>query len=354
MTRFIHTSDWHIGASKFVGDGYLDRQLSVIDTIVAVAQERGIDTIVVAGDVFDVEQPEPHEREALLDRILAYDRKGIRILCIRGNHDQGSMTGRTAIRYLSHMSDHGVFKNCVFAERTQYVRVRDTVFLLLCHNPRFFQEECARAIHNFKRSSLNVPHTHFVVVAHEAIKGSVTDTNYRMTDGSEIPLDVGESVPDSQDVAYWAFGDIHIRQRLGPRAFYCGAPLQVKFGDAWPKGVLVVDTENPGNPEFVTIPSRRLVKVRVVEGEVPVFPEDAHIKLVAAPTVYTEMRDQGTLPDNIARLEAVKDTVAIDYAQTLDLPSKVMAGLEQLLSDPADLDLGKREANALFSATGLA
>lgn len=352
--KFVHTSDLHIGASKFLGDDYLDRQLGAIDTIVAFAQERGIDTIVVAGDIFDVEQPEPKEREALLERLLAYDRMGVRFLVIRGNHDQGSMTGRTAIRYLAHMTDHGVFKHSVFAERTQYVRVGDTVFLLLCHNPRYFQEECAKAIHNFKRSSMSVPHQNFVVVAHEAIKGSVTDTNYRMSDGAEIPLDVGETVPDQPDVTYWAFGDIHIRQRLGQRAFYCGSPIQTKFGDSWPKGVLVVDTDKPGTPEFVAIPSRPLVKVVVNPGETPEFPENAHIKLVAPPTVYADMRDQGVLPENIARIEAVKDTVALDYAKALDLPSKVFAGLEQMLPDTTELDMAKREASALFSAAGVA
>lgn len=355
MTRFIHSSDWHLGASKFLGEDYLDRQLGVIDSIVDLAVARGIDTIVQAGDVFDVDEPDSREKEAFLDRVLAYDRMGIKLLCIRGNHDMSSMTGRTAIRYLAHMTDHGVFKHSVFAERTQYVRVGDTIFILLCHNPRYFKAEAEAAIAKLRTGSLIVPYKHLVLVCHEAIKGAVSDTNYRMTHGSDVPgLDVGEVTLDDPGLTYTAIGDIHIRQRVAPRTYYCGAPLQVKFGDQWPKGVLIVDTDNPDNPEFVPIPSKRLVRVEMKEGEAPSIPENAYVKLVASAAAVAEARQAGTITEDVVRFEAIKEQTALEYKETLDLQGRVLSGLSQLLTDAEDLDLGKREAVALFSAAGLA
>lgn len=351
--KFIHTADLHVGASKFLGPEYLERQFGVYDAIIDLAVSRGINTIVVAGDIFDTDEPEEHEKELFLERLLAWDAMGIRILAIRGNHDQSNMQGASAIRYLAHMSDHGVF-NHVFAERTQYVRVGDTIFMLLCHKPRYFRDDFYGAIRALKTSTLVPEHKYCVAVVHECLKGSISDTNWRMKDGVDVPLvEAAETVPE-HDLTYIAIGDIHIQQQMGPRAFYSGAPMQVKFGDQERKGVLIVDTEDPGNPEFVQITSKRLIKV--VADSLEDFatkpkPEDAHVKMVASPKVFKEAVEAG-LADGITRFEAVRDTKALDYKSQLDLPSKVLHGLSQHLTGE-DLELAKREAASLFSQVNL-
>lgn len=349
MGKFIHSADWHIGATCTVPGITYERQLEVIDRIIDLAVERNISTVIVSGDVFDVDEPDPVIKEAFLQRVLSYDRMGIRLLVIRGNHDT-STVDRSAIRYLAHMTDHGVFKHSVFAERTQYVRVGDTIFILLNHRPRFFKEDIEDALQALHRGSLQVECKNTVLVAHECIQGALSDTNYRMH-GEAIPVSIGSQIPET-NVTYVALGDIHQKQRMAPRAFYPGAPVQVKFGDSWPKGVLVVDTETPDNPEFVPITSKRLVKI-VADGDIlPVIPEDAFVKFVASVAQANAAQEAGLLTDDVVKFEATKETVAIEYTQQLDLQGKVLAGLEQMLQ-AEELELGKREAVALFSAAGL-
>lgn len=354
MTTFVHTSDWHIGGSSALKEEALPRQLQVLDAIADTALARGIEVVVMAGDVFDVDTPTEVEQMALLERVLAYDRAGLRLLCIRGNHDHGSMGdgGRTAIRYLAHMSDHGVFRGSVFAERTQYVRHGDTVFVLLCHRPRYFHEDSLAALTALRSSSLVVDCRHVVMVCHEGIRGSITDTNYRMASGADVPvMSTGETVPD-YDVTYWAIGDIHQKQRVAPRAWYCGAPLQIHFGDAHPKGVLVVDTDNPDAPEFVPIESKRLVRVHIQDAENVVIPENAHVKTVGTLKSFNEARERGLITDAVVKFEVVKEDVIIEYQKSLGLRERVTTGVQQLL-EGEDLELGLRELSAVFSAAGV-
>lgn len=349
--RFLHTSDWHIGGSKALKDDALPRQLGVLDSIADIARSRGVDVIVTAGDVFDVETPSEIEQMALLERMLAFDRAGIRLLVIRGNHDHGSMEGRTAIRYLAHMTDHGVFRGSVFTETTKYVRVHDTIFVLLCHRPRYFHEDTQAALTTLRESSLVVDCKHVVVVCHETIRGALTDTNHRLSDGAEIPLSTGETIPE-YDVTYWAVGDIHIRQRIGKSAYYCGAPLQIHFGDSDPKGVLLVDTDNPDAPEFIPIDSKRLVRVRLQEGIEPHIPDNAHVKLVGTMNAIASARDTGLMTEAVARVEAVREEVVIDYQKALGLEDRVRTGIQQMLSGD-DLDMGLAEINRLFATAGI-
>lgn len=348
--KILHTGDLHIGASKILGEGYLERQIEAVDAIMNLALDRNIETVVIAGDIFDNESPDAHEHEAFLQRMIAYDQMGLRILAICGNHDQGHAGRRTAIRTLAQLTDQGVFKKSVFTETTKYVRVEDTIFTLLVHRPRFFHEDCGEAISKLKSGSVVVDHKHLVMVIHETIKGSVTDTNWRLTSGVNVPeLAIGETIPE-HNVTAWMAGDIHIMQRLGPRAYYSGAPLQVKFGDAPHKGVLIWDTENPENPEFVEIQSKKLLKVIAHGGMLPEIPQDVYVKFVATSDVITQARSEG---HDITKFEVVKQDAILNYQANLDLAGKVFAGIDQLLQDADENALGKREAAALFTAAGV-
>ncbi|WP_371441114.1 exonuclease SbcCD subunit D, partial [Micrococcus sp. HMSC31B01] len=46
----LHTSDWHLGRS-FHGTGLLEAQEEVLDALVATVTERGVDAVLLAGDV---------------------------------------------------------------------------------------------------------------------------------------------------------------------------------------------------------------------------------------------------------------------------------------------------------------
>ncbi|NEE60074.1 exonuclease SbcCD subunit D, partial [Streptomyces sp. SID8455] len=50
--RMLHTSDWHLGRS-FHRVPLLDAQAAFLDHLVATAQAREVDVVLVSGDVYD-------------------------------------------------------------------------------------------------------------------------------------------------------------------------------------------------------------------------------------------------------------------------------------------------------------
>jgi exonuclease SbcD len=63
--RILHTSDWHLGR-QFHGQGMLSHQAAFIDHLLDTVEERNVDLVVVAGDIYDRALP-PVDAVALAD-----------------------------------------------------------------------------------------------------------------------------------------------------------------------------------------------------------------------------------------------------------------------------------------------
>jgi len=56
MVRVLHTGDWHIGQT-LRGYSREYEQAQVFDQLIGIVAERGIDVLIVAGDIFDSQNP---------------------------------------------------------------------------------------------------------------------------------------------------------------------------------------------------------------------------------------------------------------------------------------------------------
>lgn len=88
MLRILHTADWHLGHTL---RGYPRdfEHTAVLEDIIRIVQEREIDTLLVAGDIFDSQHPSG-ESQALFYRTLARlhtARPSMNSVIIAGNHD---------------------------------------------------------------------------------------------------------------------------------------------------------------------------------------------------------------------------------------------------------------------------
>ncbi len=91
MIRILHTADWHIGAT-LRGHDRENEHRAALDRVVAIAVERDVHAVVVAGDVFDAFNPSASS-QALLYRTLtalARARPGTTVVITAGNHDSSS------------------------------------------------------------------------------------------------------------------------------------------------------------------------------------------------------------------------------------------------------------------------
>lgn len=88
MIRLLHTADWHLG-QKLQGWSREVEHARVLDRLVAIAAERQVDALILAGDVFDTINV-PHETERLYYETLGRLRRALPHLTVvvtAGNHD---------------------------------------------------------------------------------------------------------------------------------------------------------------------------------------------------------------------------------------------------------------------------
>ena len=90
FVRILHTSDWHLGVSTGPASR-MDEQAWFLDWLLNTLQERAVDALVIAGDVFDTMQP-PAEAQKLYFRFLSrVGAAGVRnVVVVGGNHDSAS------------------------------------------------------------------------------------------------------------------------------------------------------------------------------------------------------------------------------------------------------------------------
>lgn len=86
--RLIHTADWHLGATLRGHDRAWELG-QVLDALVGIVRDKEADAIVVAGDVFDSQNPSGEAQRLLYDTLAALHRArpGLTVIMTAGNHD---------------------------------------------------------------------------------------------------------------------------------------------------------------------------------------------------------------------------------------------------------------------------
>lgn len=86
--RILHTADWHLGQT-LAGYGREHEHRAVLAALREVVVAREVDAIVVAGDVFDSQNPSGEAQRMLYEELLALTRarSGLQIVLTAGNHD---------------------------------------------------------------------------------------------------------------------------------------------------------------------------------------------------------------------------------------------------------------------------
>ena len=269
--RFLHTSDWHLGASD--GDrSLLEDQLFFIEELCRIAGEEHVGAVLVTGDVFD-------RSVASADAVSLYDAAmtrlcsglGIPVLVIAGNHDSAerlSVCGRL-------LEGAGLYV-CGAAQRApRVVSIDDTDFYLLpwiteakikSLYPEKSGDICdlssAYAAVTEEMRSRFVPGRRHVLLAHAFVTDSETSTSDRAAEigfASQIPASVFDGFN------YAALGHLHKPQSVTESIRYSGTPMPYSFGkeEEQVKSVTVVDTADMSQRQ---IPLRLLHERRTLEG----------------------------------------------------------------------------------------
>ncbi|NKX54598.1 exonuclease SbcCD subunit D [Arthrobacter mobilis] len=259
--RILHTSDWHLGRS-FHGVGMLPAQRHFLDQLVQSVQEKSVDVVLIAGDVYDRALPGVDVVNLLSDTLARIRAAGARIIMTSGNHDSASRLGFGGA-VLAH---GGVHVRTRTADLAMPVELELDGALLAVYGipylePRLCAEELGaeapahtavmqaaleriRADLAARRNAGRAATVHSLVLAHTFASGGLTSDSERdLSIGGvgAIPLDLFDGLD------YVALGHLHGRQQLSQSVRYSGSPLPYSFSEAGHrKGGYLVEFDTGG------------------------------------------------------------------------------------------------------------
>ena len=248
---FLHTSDWHLGATEGEYD-LLEDQYYFVDEICRIISERKVDAVLLAGDVYD-------RSVASASAIRLYDyamnricrELGTKVLTIAGNHDSAERLSSCG----QLLEKAGLYISGAAEREPKVVCFDDTEVFLL----PWITEEKVRSLYPEERESIGSltdayrvvtnhmrdrfsPDKKHIVVSHAFITNSETST-------SDRAAEIGFATQVSADVFagfdYVALGHIHKPQDVNGFIRYCGTPMPYSFGkeEAQVKSVTLLDTK---------------------------------------------------------------------------------------------------------------
>lgn len=315
MPKFLHTADLHLNTLRRFSNFYLDRARGCLVEIYRIAREHKVDFIVVAGDVYDRRDITHAERLLLSEWLAACD---VPIVMISGNHDKRSLdVGDTCITYLSTVSKR--LGNHLIYDGPPKVHKQFGCYLILLPYQGWMDQELFLIMQTLLEDhcSDDIP---VIVVMHEAVQGCKTDVGLTITKANQIRLD--DSFPK---VTYWALGDMHMSQQILGNARYSGSPHQTRFDEIENKGVLIVDTDAPTQPNFVPVPSiplrilteepkkwpspsEALIQFRP-ETSFPDYPLPLNVELHPSVAVYDRGGEPGKNPTLVGLFDGLDDAL---------------------------------------------
>ena len=258
--RILHTSDWHIGRT-FHGVDLLADQTRVLDAIAAVVAQRGVDVVVVPGDVYDRSIPSADAVAVCNRGFEALRAAGAVIVATSGNHDSPVRLGAGAafaaaggLHLMTRVSaldvpvvlddDHGpvAFYGIPYLE-PEITRTELGVPQARSH-AEILDVAMARIRADLDERRAGAPGLRSVLLAHAFVVGGEAT-------GSERSISVGgvETVSASafDGVDYVALGHLHSPQTLAENVRYSGSPLPYSFGErSHRKAVWLVDVDAAG------------------------------------------------------------------------------------------------------------
>ncbi len=280
--RFLHTGDWHVGKA-IRGRSRMDEHAAALEHVVAIAVDRGVDAVLVAGDVYEHRAPSPEADAAVFDALLRLSEAGIRVVVIPGNHDSaarldafGRLLRPLGIDAVARVMppDAGGIRVVPSRDGSELAEVACVPFVperrfgdaaaLFESTATWFQSYAEGMGELLSAMAAGfTPGRASVVLGHLFTDGAL------VTPGGgerEITIGMAYAVPPSRlpgHVSYIALGHVHLAQPVkgSPApARFAGSLLQLDFGEAGQrKSVAVVDVVagKPAKVEEVPITAGR-------------------------------------------------------------------------------------------------
>lgn len=287
--KILHTADWHLGKRLYRHE-LIDDHEQFLDWLAETIEERGIDILLVAGDIFDTTNPNDGSMELyykFLTRMLPLQR---RIIITGGNHD--SATKLNAPRDLLRSLNIHVVGCCdpqgnyqkevirladgstdLLVAAVPYLRDGDLRQSISGQSYSDRLEALQMGIRNYYQRIADYCQADYngvpvLAMGHLYVNGATISDSEREihTIGGQAAF-ASHHFPEGFD--YVALGHIHVPQQIGSgeAVRYSGSPIPLSFGERENHHqVLELTLDNGKLTQIETVPVPRFRSLRQVTG----------------------------------------------------------------------------------------
>lgn len=249
-----HLSDLHLG-KRVKEHSMLDNQEFILDEIIKILTTEKVETVIIAGDVYDKSVP-PAEAVTLFDAFITkLANLKLNVLIISGNHDSAERVSFGA----NIMKHQGIYLSRVFDINNQQIekvtltdQFGNINFYLMPFikpaNVRAAMPHLADQVTDYTSAmrvivnSLNInTNERNIMVAHQFITGA------ERSDSEEVVVGGLDNVDCSvfSNFNYVALGHLHKPQNITDNIRYCGSPLKYSIAEAnHKKSVTIINITN--------------------------------------------------------------------------------------------------------------
>lgn len=209
----IISTDWHLKTDN------KESILSIAKQEIQLAQDRGVDTVIWLGDMFDSRTSQSQELLTFMDSILnMYYLAGLAVHCIPGNHDK---------------TDYGDDRSflTVFKYHPDF-HLHETPDMVDFGGVKFWFMPFYRQDVYLDRFQMCMPLGRCVLFSHTAISGSINN------DGSKVESSINASLFKGFEKVF--LGHYHNRQQPAKNIFHLPSVQQNNFGEDEDKGFTVL------------------------------------------------------------------------------------------------------------------
>lgn len=343
---FLHTSDWHLGATGGERDLW-DDQKYFIDAICSIVREKRVDAVLLAGDVYDRSVPAASAiglYDYAMNRLCG--ELGVKVLIIAGNHDSAERLASCA----GLLDKAGLYLQGAAQREPRVVEFADSQVFFL----PWMTEEKIKSLYPEERDGITdlteayrvavnhmrekfIPGKHHLLLSHAFITNAETSTSDRAAEigfATQVPASVFEGFD------YVALGHIHKPQQVNPFIRYSGSPMAYSFGkeERQEKSVTLIDTASM-TQEVLPLPLlHRWTTLTdsyeaLLAGEYPEEIREGYVRL--------NVTDTAVGLDMLSRLRQVYPNALVVAGKTYDgedtTITLTMEQLEQMESEPAEV-----------------
>lgn len=274
--KVMHLADLHLG-KIVLEQSMIEDQKYILDQIIDIIQEKQIDVVLIAGDVYDKGIPSIEAVHLFSDFLTRLYRLRIKVFVISGNHDSKERLSFGNVLFI----DNGVYIESIFKGKLEFVSLKDeygdfNIYMLPFVKPadvRGFYPDCkiesyddaVRCIIEDTKVNDKVRN---IIMVHQFVTASGVDII--RSDSEAISLGGIDNIDVSlfEQFDYVAMGHIHGAQKLiRDTVRYAGSPLKYSFSEVHQrKSVPIIEFKEKGNISIELVDLNPIRDMRVIRG----------------------------------------------------------------------------------------